>query len=219
MQIATDPSRPAAAPLFTIPQGQDVADERYSLFKVVRRNGSVVAFEPAKISIAVTKAFLAINGGQGAASARVREIVGQLTDQVVNALMRRQPGGGTVHIEDIQDQVELSLMRSGEHEVARAYVLYREERAKMRAQQKAQQPIVEAALTMIVKGQRVPLDMVRLAELIAESAEGLSEVEPDKIRHLRRDVASAERVDRHAIGDELHVVGRAAGDETRGAGP
>ena len=106
MQIATDPSRPAA-PLFSIPQGQDVADERYSLFKVVRRNGSVVAFEPAKISIAVTKAFLAINGGQGAASARVREIVGQLTDQVVNALMRRQPGGGTVHIEDIQDQVEL----------------------------------------------------------------------------------------------------------------
>ncbi len=180
MQIATDPSRPAA-PLFSIPQGQDVADERYSLFKVVRRNGSVVAFEPAKISIAVTKAFLAINGGQGAASARVREIVGQLTDQVVNALMRRQPGGGTVHIEDIQDQVELSLMRSGEHEVARSYVLYREERAKMRAQQKAQQPIVETALTMIVKGQRVPLDMVRLAELIAESAAGLKEVEPAKI--------------------------------------
>ncbi len=180
MQIATDPSRPAA-PLFSIPQGQDVADERYSLFKVVRRNGSVVAFEPAKISIAVTKAFLAINGGQGAASARVREIVGQLTDQVVNALMRRQPGGGTVHIEDIQDQVELSLMRSGEHEVARSYVLYREERAKMRAQQKAQQPIVETALTMIVKGQRVPLDMVRLAELIAESAAGLKEVESAKI--------------------------------------
>ncbi len=101
----------------------------------------------------------------------MREIVGQLTDQVVNALMRRQPGGGTVHIEDIQDQVELSFMRSGEHEVARAYVLYREERAKMRAQQKAQQPIVETALTMIVKGQRVPLDMVRLAELIAESAD------------------------------------------------
>ena len=181
MQIATDSSRPAAAPLFTISQGQDMADERYSLFKVVRRNGSVVAFEPAKISIAVTKAFLAINGGQGAASARVREIVAQLTDQVVNALMRRQPGGGTVHIEDIQDQVELSLMRSGEHEVARSYVLYREERARVRALQKVQQPVAETVLTMLVKGQRVPLDMARLAELIAESAEGLSEVEPEKI--------------------------------------
>ena len=181
MQIATDPSRPVTAPMFSIPQGQDVADERYALFKIVRRNGSVVAFEPAKISIAMTKAFLAINGGQGAASARVRELVGQLTDQVVNALMRRQPGGGTVHIEDIQDQVELSLMRSGEHEVARAYVLYREERARMRAQQKALQPAVETALTMIVKGQRVPLDMVRLAELIEECAHDLDEVEPNKI--------------------------------------
>ena len=181
MQIATDPSRPTAAPLFSIPQGQDMADERYSLFKVVRRNGSVVAFEPAKISIAMTKAYLAINGGQGATSARVREMVGQLTDQVVTALMRRQPGGGTVHIEDIQDQVELSLMRSGEHEVARSYVLYREERARMRAQQKAQQPTAETPLTMIVKGQRVPLDMVRLSELIKESAQGLKEVEPNKI--------------------------------------
>ena len=181
MQIATDSSRPAAAPLFTISQGQDMADERYSLFKVVRRNGAVVAFEPAKISIAVTKAFLAINGGQGAASARVREIVAQLTDQVVNALMRRQPGGGTVHIEDIQDQVELSLMRSGEHEVARSYVLYREERARMRALQKVQHPVAETVLTMLVKGQRVPLDMARLAELIAESSEGLHEVEPEKI--------------------------------------
>jgi len=72
MQIATDPSRLAAAPLFSVPQSQDMADERYSLFKVVRRNGSVVAFEPAKISIAMTKAFLAINGGQGAAAALPR---------------------------------------------------------------------------------------------------------------------------------------------------
>ncbi|MEQ1883208.1 MAG: ATP cone domain-containing protein, partial [Burkholderiales bacterium] len=102
-------------------------------FHVIRRNGSVVGFEPGKISVAMTKAFLAINGGQGAASARVRELVESLTDLVVNSLVRRQPNGGTFHIEDIQDQVELSLMRSGEHEVARAYVLYREARAKARA--------------------------------------------------------------------------------------
>jgi ribonucleoside-diphosphate reductase alpha chain len=74
----------------------------------------------------MTKAFLAVNGGQGAASARVRELVEQLTESVVGALMRNAPAGGTFHIEDIQDQVELALMRSGEHEVARAYVLYRE---------------------------------------------------------------------------------------------
>ena len=97
----------------------------------------MVGFEPGKISVAMTKAFLAVNGSQGAASARVREQVARLTEQVVAALMRRQPGGGTLHIEDIQDQVELALMRSGEHDVARAYVLYREERARLRAQQKA----------------------------------------------------------------------------------
>src|SRR6266700_8452299 len=109
----------------------------FSEHKVIRRNGAVVGFEPAKISVAMTKAFLAVNGSQGAASARIREIVVGLTDGVVGALMRRQPQGGTFHIEDIQDQVELALMRSGEHDVARAYVLYREERAKARAQERA----------------------------------------------------------------------------------
>src|SRR4029077_17216822 len=86
-------------------------------YRILRRNGAVVAFEPSKIAIAVTKAFLAVNGGQGAASARGRELVEQLIANVVAALMRRQPTGGTFHIEDVQDQVELSLMRSGEHDV------------------------------------------------------------------------------------------------------
>ncbi len=104
-------------------------------YKIIRRNGSVVAFEPSKIAIAVTKAFLAVNGGQGAASARVREQVEQLTHAVVRALLRSRPNGGTFHIEDIQDQVELALMRSGEHNVARAYVLYREKRNQERAAQ------------------------------------------------------------------------------------
>ena len=90
----------------------------------------MVGFEPAKISVAMTKAFLAVNGSQGAASARIRELVAGLTEAVVGALLRRQPQGGTFHIEDIQDQVELALMRSGEHDVARSYVLYREERAQ-----------------------------------------------------------------------------------------
>src|SRR4029077_14474743 len=106
-------------------------------YKIIRRNGAVVGFEPGKISVAMTKAFLAVEGGQGAASARIRELVAGLTDAVVGALVRRQPQGGTFHIEDIQDQVELALMRSGEHDVARAYVLYREERSKARAQEKA----------------------------------------------------------------------------------
>ena len=102
-------------------------------YRIIRRNGAVVSFEPIKIAIAVTKAFLAVNGGQGAASARVRELVEQLTQSVVRALVRSRPNGGTFHIEDIQDQVELALMRGGEHNVARAYVLYREKRTQERA--------------------------------------------------------------------------------------
>ena len=54
-------------------------DPRLSQYKVIRRNGAVVGFEPSKIAIAVTKAFLAVNGGQSAASARVRELTAQLT--------------------------------------------------------------------------------------------------------------------------------------------
>src|SRR5205814_5209918 len=113
-------------------------DPRLAQYKVIRRNGAVVGFEPSEITIAVTKAFLAVNGGQGAASARVRDEVVKLTDAVVNALMKRKPEGGAIHIEEIQDQVELALMRGGEHEVARAYVLYRERRSQERAQEKSQ---------------------------------------------------------------------------------
>jgi ribonucleoside-diphosphate reductase alpha chain len=143
-------------------------------YKIIRRNGAVVGFEPSKISIAVTKAFLAVNGGQGAASARVRELVEQLTANVVAALVRRQPAGGTFHIEDIQDQVELSLMRSGEHDVARAYVLYRAKRMEERAQQQAAKPVAATAqLHVIEDGQRRPLDMNQVRALIAAACIGL----------------------------------------------
>ncbi|MEC5215800.1 ribonucleoside-diphosphate reductase alpha chain [Actimicrobium sp. GrIS 1.19] len=143
-------------------------------YRIIRRNGSVVGFEPSKISIAVTKAFLAVNGGQGAASARVRELVEQLTANVVSALVRRQPAGGTFHIEDIQDQVELSLMRSGEHDVARAYVLYRAKRMEERAQQQAAQPAgASVQLHVTEDGQRRLLDMQQVRDLIQAACIGL----------------------------------------------
>jgi ribonucleoside-diphosphate reductase alpha chain len=130
-----------------------------SQYKVIRRNGAVVGFEPAKISVAVTKAFLAVSGGQGAASARIRELVAGLTEAVVAALIRRQPQGGTFHIEDIQDQVELALMRSGEHDIARAYVLYREKRAQARATESAQRKAAAVQPVLhVVEDERRPLD-------------------------------------------------------------
>ncbi len=150
------------------------ATSALSDYKIIRRNGAVVGFEPSKISIAVTKAFLAVNGGHGAASARVRELVEQLTSNVVTALVRRQPAGGTFHIEDIQDQVELALMRSGEHDVARAYVLYRAKRMEERAQQKAAKATDSAPqLHVTENGQRHPLDMEQVRTLITSACVGL----------------------------------------------
>jgi ribonucleoside-diphosphate reductase alpha chain len=147
----------------------------FDQYKVIRRNGSVVVFEPAKISIALTKAFIAVNGGQGAASARVRELVEQLTNGVISALMRRQPHGGTMHIEDIQDQVELGLMRSGEHDVARTYVLYREERARSRAKSKIKEPAHIINVTG-EDGVARPLDLGRLSALVRDACAGLGDV-------------------------------------------
>src|SRR5260221_10905212 len=160
MQIAQDNT--AAVPGFGVPMADTTADGRnvFADYKVIRRNGAVVGFEPSKISVAMTKAFLAVNGAQGAASARIRELVGALTDNVVGALLRRQPQGGTFHIEDIQDQVELALMRSGEHDAARAYVLYREERSKARSAEKAAKK--EPGLHVVENGQRKLLDRAAL---------------------------------------------------------
>src|SRR5690606_4559940 len=146
-------------------------------FKVIRRNGAVVNFEPSKISVAMTKAFLAVSGNQGAASARIRELVDELTEQVVNGLVRHRPGGATFHIEEIQDQVELSLMRSGEHDTARAYVLYREKRNQERAAQKAAEQQTAEANTPVIhvteNGVKRPLDISLLRNTIVEAGVNL----------------------------------------------
>ncbi|MEG0003480.1 ribonucleoside-diphosphate reductase subunit alpha [Comamonas sp.] len=155
------------------------------LYHVMRRNGDVVDFTPQKIAIAVTKAFLAVRGAQGAASSSVREMVDELTQGVVRALVRSRPGGGTFHIEDIQDQVELGLMRGGHHEVARAYVLYRERRNQERAEQKkaAQATAAPAPVLHVTdKGQRVPLNREALLALIEAACKGLNaDIKPDPI--------------------------------------
>jgi ribonucleoside-diphosphate reductase alpha chain len=155
----------------------------YQGYQIIRRNGAVVSFEPNKIAVALMKAFLAVHGTQGAASASVRETVDGLTESVVRALLRSRPGGGTFHIEDVQDQVELGLMRGGHHEVARAYVLYRERRSQERAKQgQPATAVTEPVLTVIDRGQRVPLDFAHLRAVIESACAGLgSEVKAEPI--------------------------------------
>ncbi len=165
---ATSSSNPA----FSSPI-ESVQTTVYANYQIIRRNGAVVPFEPNKIAVAMMKAFLAVHGTQGAASASVRETVDQLTQAVIRALLRSRPGGGTFHIEDVQDQVELGLMRGGHHEIARAYVLYREKRSQERARQTSQAAPAQPSLYVTDRGQRVALDLDGLHRLIQESCAGL----------------------------------------------
>jgi ribonucleoside-diphosphate reductase alpha chain len=181
MHVSSDfqPASPMP-PMMQAPETSTPAAD-YLDYRIIRRNGAVVGFEPGKIAVAMTKAFIAVSGGQAAASARIRELVEQLTSGVVQALIRRQPNGGTFHIEDIQDQVELALMRSGEHEVARAYVLYRERRAEERAKQRQEEAEEHTLYCVDEAGNRQPLDLKKIAALVAAACEGLAETNPQQI--------------------------------------
>lgn len=159
--------------------------------RVIRRNGAVTAYDDSKIAIAMTKAFLAVEGGNAAASTRVRQLVTQLTQQVTEAFKRHWPAGGTIHIEAIQDQVELVMMRTGEHKVARAYVLYREERRKARKQQTAPQDEVSdgGIRVLLPDGALIPLDMQKMAQITKDSCQGVTDVNAeivlkDAVRNL-----------------------------------
>lgn len=185
MQTAPNTTTPhhASMPMATDSGGISVSvPGSLSQYQIIRRNGAVVPFEPNKIAVAMMKAFLAVHGTQGAASSSVRETVEELTQGVIRALMRSRPAGGTFHIEDVQDQVELGLMRSEHHEIARAYVLYREKRSQERAQKATQQTPAAPALHAIDKGQRVVLDLVRLKGIITDACVGLgADVKPEPI--------------------------------------
>ncbi|MDR5905213.1 ribonucleoside-diphosphate reductase subunit alpha [Franzmannia qiaohouensis] len=150
--------------------------------RVIKRGGDVVSFDASKISVAMTKAFIAVEGDNAGASSRVRDFVAQASSVISEAFLRRMPDGGTLHIEDIQDQVELALMRAGEQKVARAYVLYREEHARARAAAGGdiEKPHPTLNVTAL-DGSRRPLDLGRVETLVFDACEGLANVDPNKI--------------------------------------
>lgn len=151
--------------------------------RVIKRNGTVVPYTEDKIAVAITKAFLAVEGGTAAASPRIRELVAGLARRVSSIFMRRLPSGGTIHIEDVQDQVELALMRSGEHKAARTYVLYREERARAREGEDVNPSTEKPIAINVVRrdGDRAALDMGRIRTLVTEACEGLEDVDAHRI--------------------------------------
>ena len=151
--------------------------------RIIKRNGKVVPFEEDKIKVAVTKAFLANESGNAAASERIHRKVEEITAEVQEIFKRRMPSGGTLHIEEIQDQVELQLMRNEEYVVARKYILYREERAAERTKDTPQQTNIDAPKISVTKkdGTQVPLDINRLASVVNHACDGLEDVSADAI--------------------------------------
>ncbi|OLU26259.1 ribonucleoside-diphosphate reductase subunit alpha [Pseudomonas sp. PA15(2017)] len=170
-------------PQASVPQGdapQDLAATAPGQLRVIKRNGTVVPYTGDKITVAITKAFLAVEGGTAAASSRIHDTVARLTEQVTATFKRRMPSGGTIHIEEIQDQVELALMRAGEQKVARDYVIYREAQANKRKSADAVDGIAEphpSIRVTLADGSLAPLDMGRLNTIVSEACEGLLEVD------------------------------------------
>ena len=159
-----------------------MADTAPGQLRVIKRNGAVVAYDESKISVAITKAYLAVEGGQVAASTRIHESVAQLARQITDIFKRRMPSGGTIHIEDIQDQVELALMRTGEHKIARSYVIYRADHARIRDKNKEQQEENQPEITVTFEdGREGPLDTSRLLTVINEACDDLTGVSAEKI--------------------------------------
>jgi ribonucleoside-diphosphate reductase alpha chain len=152
------------------------------LLKTIKRNGKVVVYDDYKINKAITNAYIAVEGDNATASDRVRLQIAELTTQITQVFKRRLPGGGAIHIEDIQDQVELALMRSGQYKVARAYVLYREAHRKARQTDTPAKPVDSKALMIVMpNGEQKPLDMDRVNTIVKESCRNLDQVKAEPV--------------------------------------
>ncbi|HNL91813.1 MAG TPA: ribonucleoside-diphosphate reductase subunit alpha, partial [Pseudomonadales bacterium] len=175
-------------PALTTASSAAFADEPTSIaatapgqLRVIKRNGTVVPYDSSKIAVALTKAFLAVEGGTAAASSRIHETVANLTQQIDQTFRRRMPSGGTVHIEDIQDQAELALMRNGEQKVARDYVLYREEHARLRAAKQPERKAHPSINVTLADGSKQALDVGRLETIVREACVELEGVDANTI--------------------------------------
>ena len=152
------------------------------LIKTIKRNGKVVNYDDTKIKVAITKAFIADEGGSAPTSDRIHQQIEELTRQISQVFKRRLPSGGAIHIEDIQDQVELALMRSGHYKVARSYVLYREEHRKARQSELKQKPSDSKDLLITMpNGELAPLDMERVNTIVNESCRNLEHVTAEPV--------------------------------------
>lgn len=152
------------------------------LYVMRRDNRTLVPFNHDKITIAITKAYLAVEGGSAAASRRVHELAGDLTQQVAKAVQRYLNTDGFIRVEEIQDQVELALMRNGLHKVARTYILYREERRQAReSKHQEQDDRTDVIQVTLEDGRTRALDEENLQKVVGQACADLAEVDANAI--------------------------------------
>jgi len=178
MDTQTASSNVAHSPHF------EVAHTSPGQIKVIRRNGTVTPFDANKIIVAVTKAFLAVEGDAATSSTRIYEKVSALSSKIADTFVRRLHGSGTLNIEDIQDQVELELMRTGEYKVAKAYVIYRIDRQRAREKEQKNTESSKSTYALHVTmtdGRVVPLDIDKLQAQVNAACANLSNVSADMI--------------------------------------
>ena len=151
--------------------------------RVIKRDGNVVAFDGNKIVAAITKAFIAVEGPAYVTASSIRDQIQDLAHAVSERIARGNPDGGTVDIEDIQDQVELALMRGEFHRIARAYVIYREQRATERRERERQEFQLSDTTISFVRddGTRAPLEQGVWSTVLDEICNGLTDVEPSRL--------------------------------------
>jgi ribonucleoside-diphosphate reductase alpha chain len=126
----------------TVDRTIDITLRTEQLLTVVKRDGRIVPFRRDRIAVAVEGAFRDVKG-LGKVQPLSSDLAGQVaevTDKVVSDLLsrvadRRAPGdaGNSVTVEGIQDLVEVALMRCGHYDVARGYIVYRDEHKQLRA--------------------------------------------------------------------------------------
>ena len=148
--------------------------------QVIKRTGEIALFEADKIRIAITKAYSASYEGLPISDG-TREKIEELTTKIFDVFKGRLPSGGTLHIEDIQDQVELMLMRLGEQKVARNYVIYREKHQEKRIKALAEARNQAQLMMMTSSGELVPIDHNAITQEVVDAAEDLDSIDTDTV--------------------------------------
>lgn len=145
-------------------------------YQVIQNNGAIVSFDPSKILETIIKAFLAVHNESSEISSRIYDIIVKFTNKIVITLIDRHPNGYIFYIQDIQNQVNLTLIEAKDCEVAHAYILlHHTKKLKKEKQQDTYIKNIQTPQLRIIKtgGQSCPLDIQEIRTLISAACIGL----------------------------------------------